>query len=172
VLGKYGLWLRYQSLFVRWPPEHDVGSEAVPDIEAMSGRWGLIPGFTRRTRWLELRSYRPSMPETTASPTLSTPATPGAGLSTASSRPMPSSNPTGDPAKRLPPGSPGRTARRWASPSCGIATGPRPASVTRATQCSPSMSTRFPCAAITPSPTKKTHDGDSVIPSILSDWQK
>ncbi|TQJ94033.1 SOS response-associated peptidase family protein [Achromobacter sp. SLBN-14] len=47
VLGKYDMWPRYQGIFVRRPPEHDAGDEAVPGIEAVTGRWGLISGSTR-----------------------------------------------------------------------------------------------------------------------------
>lgn len=47
VLGKYVMWPRYQSLFVRRPPEHDAGDEVVADIEAVMGRRGLISGSTR-----------------------------------------------------------------------------------------------------------------------------
>ncbi|MNU43068.1 hypothetical protein D3C71_318440 [compost metagenome] len=40
--GKYDMWPRYQGVFVRRPPEHEAGDEAVPDREATVGRWGLI----------------------------------------------------------------------------------------------------------------------------------
>jgi len=33
--------------FVRRPPEHDAGDEAVPEREAVPGRWGLVSGLTR-----------------------------------------------------------------------------------------------------------------------------
>ncbi|WP_063589242.1 SOS response-associated peptidase [Achromobacter ruhlandii] len=45
--GKYDMWPRYQGVFVRRPPEHDAGDEAVPDREAVLGRWGLISSTTR-----------------------------------------------------------------------------------------------------------------------------
>lgn len=45
-LGKYNMWPRYQELFVRRPPDHDAGDEAVPNIEAVTGRWGLMSGST------------------------------------------------------------------------------------------------------------------------------
>lgn len=32
---------------MRWLPEHDSGDEAVADLEAVTGRWGLISGSTR-----------------------------------------------------------------------------------------------------------------------------
>ncbi len=47
VLGKYDTWPRYQGIFVRRTPEHDAGDEAVPSLEAVTGRWSLISGFTR-----------------------------------------------------------------------------------------------------------------------------
>lgn len=46
VLGKYDMGPRYQGVFVRRPPEHDAGDEAVPSIEAVEGRWGLISSST------------------------------------------------------------------------------------------------------------------------------
>ncbi len=44
--GKYDMWPRYQGVFVRRPPEHDAGDEAVPEREAVVGRWGLISAST------------------------------------------------------------------------------------------------------------------------------
>lgn len=46
-LGKYDMWPRYEGVFVRRPPESDSGDEAVPDREAVLGRWGLISAATR-----------------------------------------------------------------------------------------------------------------------------
>lgn len=46
VLGKYDMWPRYQGVFVRQPPEHDAGDEAVPDLESLVRRWGLISSST------------------------------------------------------------------------------------------------------------------------------
>ncbi|MNV16772.1 hypothetical protein D3C71_1075410 [compost metagenome] len=43
---KYDMWPRYQGVFVRRPPEHDAGDEAVPEREATVGRWGLISATT------------------------------------------------------------------------------------------------------------------------------
>lgn len=43
-LGKYDMWPRYQGVFVRRPPEHDAGDEAVPEREALVGRWGMMRG--------------------------------------------------------------------------------------------------------------------------------
>lgn len=45
--GKYDMWPRYLGVFVRRPPEYDAGDEAVPDWEAVLGRWGLISSMTR-----------------------------------------------------------------------------------------------------------------------------
>lgn len=47
VLGKYDMWPRYQGVFVRRPPEHDAGDEAVPGVESVVGRWGLISAMTK-----------------------------------------------------------------------------------------------------------------------------
>ncbi|MEN4919459.1 SOS response-associated peptidase family protein [Achromobacter spanius] len=47
VLGKYDMWPRYQGVFVRRPPEQDAGDEAVPSLEAVLGRWGLISAMTK-----------------------------------------------------------------------------------------------------------------------------
>lgn len=47
VLGKYDMWPRYQGVFVRRPAEHDAGDDAVPEREAVAGRWGLISAMTK-----------------------------------------------------------------------------------------------------------------------------
>lgn len=45
---KWDMWPRYLGVFVRRPPEHDSGDEAVPEREALAGRWGMIaPGTPR-----------------------------------------------------------------------------------------------------------------------------
>jgi len=44
---KEDMWPKYEGVFVRRPPEHDAGDEAVPDVEATTGRWGLISALTR-----------------------------------------------------------------------------------------------------------------------------
>ncbi|WP_447922281.1 SOS response-associated peptidase [Achromobacter aegrifaciens] len=44
---KYDMWPRYQGVFVRRPPELDAGDDAVPEREAVLGRWGLISASTR-----------------------------------------------------------------------------------------------------------------------------
>lgn len=46
-IGKYDMWPRYQGVFVRRPAEHDAGDEAVPEREAVVGRWGLISAITK-----------------------------------------------------------------------------------------------------------------------------
>lgn len=46
-LGKYDMWPRYQGVFVRRPVEHDACDEAVPEREAVVGRWGLISTMTK-----------------------------------------------------------------------------------------------------------------------------
>ncbi|WP_026350250.1 SOS response-associated peptidase [Bordetella sp. FB-8] len=40
------LWPKRQGLFVRRPPELNAGDDAVPDREAVLGRWGLISART------------------------------------------------------------------------------------------------------------------------------
>lgn len=47
VSTKYDMWPRYEGLFVRRPIEWDSGDEAVPEREAVIGRWGLISAATR-----------------------------------------------------------------------------------------------------------------------------
>ncbi len=49
-IGKYDMWPRYQGVFVRRPVEHDAGDEAVPEREAIVGRWGLISTMTKPDR--------------------------------------------------------------------------------------------------------------------------
>ncbi|MFF7060808.1 SOS response-associated peptidase [Achromobacter spanius] len=46
-IGMYDMWPRYQGVFVRRPVEHDAGDEAVPEREAVVGRWGLISTMTK-----------------------------------------------------------------------------------------------------------------------------
>ncbi|AMG45542.1 DUF159 family protein [Achromobacter xylosoxidans] len=42
---KSDMWPRYAGPFIRRPPEHDAGDEAVPEREAVVGRWGMVaPG--------------------------------------------------------------------------------------------------------------------------------
>ena len=43
---KSDMWPRYAGPFIRRPPEHDAGDEAVPEREAVVGRWGLISAMT------------------------------------------------------------------------------------------------------------------------------
>ena len=42
--------------FIRRPPEHDSGDEAVPDLELVDGRFGLLPGFAKEAKY-GLRTY-------------------------------------------------------------------------------------------------------------------
>jgi len=44
--AKYDMWPGYDGVIVRRPPEHDSGDEAVPEREAVVGRWGMIPPGT------------------------------------------------------------------------------------------------------------------------------
>ena len=46
-IARYDMWPRYQGVFVRRPAEHDAGDEAVPEREAVVGRWGLISAMTK-----------------------------------------------------------------------------------------------------------------------------
>lgn len=45
--SKSDMWPRYAGPFIRRPPEHDSGDEAVPERETVAGRWGLISGMTK-----------------------------------------------------------------------------------------------------------------------------
>lgn len=45
--GRHDMWPRYQGLFVRRPSERESGDDAVPEREAVVGRWGLIAAATR-----------------------------------------------------------------------------------------------------------------------------
>lgn len=45
--GKTDMWPKYAGLFIRRPPEHDAGDEAVPEREALTGRWGLVSALTK-----------------------------------------------------------------------------------------------------------------------------
>lgn len=51
--GKYDMWPRYPGVFIRRPVEHDAGDEAVPEREAVVGRWGMIPPGTRPEKLAE-----------------------------------------------------------------------------------------------------------------------
>jgi hypothetical protein len=42
-MGKVDVWPQYEGLFIRVPPHRDSGDEAVPEREALPGRFGLIP---------------------------------------------------------------------------------------------------------------------------------
>ena len=53
--GRHDVWPLYAASFIRRPRQTDAGDEAVPEREALSGRFGLIPhwasdsGMSRRT---------------------------------------------------------------------------------------------------------------------------
>lgn len=51
--GDYDMWPRRQGIFIRRPVEHDAGDEAVPEREAVVGRWGMIPPGTRPEKLAE-----------------------------------------------------------------------------------------------------------------------
>ena len=42
-IGKPDMWPRYQGNFIRKPPASDPHDAAVPEREALAGRWGLVP---------------------------------------------------------------------------------------------------------------------------------
>ncbi len=44
--AKSDMWPGYQGPFIRRPPEHDAGDEAVPEREAVIARWGMIAPST------------------------------------------------------------------------------------------------------------------------------
>lgn len=46
-LGKDDMWPKYPGLFIRKPPELESGDEAVPALEGLVGRWGLISALTK-----------------------------------------------------------------------------------------------------------------------------
>jgi len=48
--GKLDVWPGYAATFIRRPREADVGDEAVPDREALSGVFGLIPHWAADTK--------------------------------------------------------------------------------------------------------------------------
>lgn len=45
--GVYDVWPTYEAPFIRRPPEADVGDEAVPEREALAGRFGLLPHWAK-----------------------------------------------------------------------------------------------------------------------------
>lgn len=45
--GVYDVWPGYEALFIRRPPEADVDDEAVPEREALAGRFGLLPHWAK-----------------------------------------------------------------------------------------------------------------------------
>jgi putative SOS response-associated peptidase YedK len=46
-IPKSDMWPRYPGVFVRRPAEWESGDEAVPEREAVVGRWGLISAMTK-----------------------------------------------------------------------------------------------------------------------------
>jgi len=48
--GKLDVWPGYAASFIRRPKEADVGDEAVPEREALSGVFGLIPQWANDTK--------------------------------------------------------------------------------------------------------------------------
>jgi putative SOS response-associated peptidase YedK len=48
--GKLDLWPGYMGTFIRGHPNADVGDEAVPPTEAMSGMFGLVPHWATDTK--------------------------------------------------------------------------------------------------------------------------
>jgi len=49
-LGKYDLWPGYSGSFIRHHPQADVGDEAVPELEALPGLFGLVPHWSVDTK--------------------------------------------------------------------------------------------------------------------------
>jgi putative SOS response-associated peptidase YedK len=48
--GKLDLWPGYLGSFIRRHPQAEVGDEAVPEREALSGLFGLVPHWSADTR--------------------------------------------------------------------------------------------------------------------------
>ena len=58
--GELDMWPRFQGVFIRKPPVTDPPDEAVPEREALNGRWGLVPGAlnaARKDRQLKLSTF-------------------------------------------------------------------------------------------------------------------
>jgi putative SOS response-associated peptidase YedK len=52
------MWPKYQGTFIRRPPEADSADEAVPQREALAGRWGLVPwGTSDAAKQLKLSTF-------------------------------------------------------------------------------------------------------------------
>ncbi|CAN5213074.1 hypothetical protein BH10PSE16_BH10PSE16_19210 [soil metagenome] len=47
--GRFDIWPLYAASLIRRPPEADAGDEAVPEREALPGRFGLIPHWATDT---------------------------------------------------------------------------------------------------------------------------
>lgn len=118
-------WPLYEAPFIRKHPNADVGDEAVPMREALSGQFGLLPhwageiAFGRRTT----PARRPSL----KNPHIGMP---GNVRSTASFQWRRSTSLTGAVAPLLRPGFSGAMASLWASLGSGLAT-PRPSAAKR-----------------------------------------
>jgi putative SOS response-associated peptidase YedK len=52
------MWPKYMGAFIRRPPEADSGDEAVPAMESVLGRWGLVPWATKEpAKQLKLSTF-------------------------------------------------------------------------------------------------------------------
>ena len=47
------MWPRYPGIFIRRPVEHDAGDEAVPEREALVGRWGMMRACATTGWWMQ-----------------------------------------------------------------------------------------------------------------------
>ena len=54
--GGFHVYPTQMAPFIRRPPERDSGDEAVPDVELVEGRFGLLPGFAKDIRY-GVRTY-------------------------------------------------------------------------------------------------------------------
>ncbi|WP_033460617.1 SOS response-associated peptidase [Bordetella bronchiseptica] len=64
------MWPRYMGVFIRRPPEWDSGDEAVPEREAATGRWGMIPPGTRPEKLAEASKKNTSNARSETAPQL------------------------------------------------------------------------------------------------------
>jgi hypothetical protein len=134
-VGMYDMWPRYQGAFVRRPVEHDAGDEAVPEREAVAGRWGLISAMTKVDGLDKAGKLSTFNARSETAPKSFTFGNAWRRRSTASFLPMRSSNPIGDPAPPWLRASPEPTAHRWALPGFGTAGATRLVNSKRATPC-------------------------------------
>ena len=49
-MGKFDVWPGYRASFIRRHPHADVGDEAVPEREALTGLFGLVPHWAQDTK--------------------------------------------------------------------------------------------------------------------------